>query len=721
MKIRWTLIAVLLLIAVVLSGCTAADDVNDPLANYGVDAVVPFPTKKPGNSTATPAPSPSPAPTDVVVSVTQGWQTELLPTPSQAASGSDYKQLARGNSGDAVRKLQSRLKELGYLTGSVDGSYGSQTETAVKRFQKAIGLTQTGVASTYLQERLFASNAPAYQASAVSATATPRPTSTPYVSSATANPYQELSYGSRGTNVLMLQNRLRALGYLNGSADGVFGSQTRQAIMKFEEAYGKPQTGIATEALLKVLYSDNARTYKEAFASATPAPTPYVSGNAGKYTLLSYGSKGEDVKRLQSRLVELGYLQSTVTGNYYNKTVEAVSKFQKAVGLSETGVATAAMQEILFSANAPRYSASGAVKPKPTASAGYTQLSYGSIGQPVAEMQARLIELGFLSGSADGYYYAQTVEAVKAFQAALGWSQTGVATSDMLAILFSSAAPDNGNNTSSPYNELTVGSSGTAVYALQARLVELGYASGTPSGSFGKATADVVKRFQAALGWEQTGVATIALQERLYAANAPAYSQQPATPVPTQKPVSTPVVMPDDTAPMAAYRTLQPGYSGADVAALQARLVDLGYAGGTPNGSYGDATAEAVVRFQMSIGLYLPESMGIASAALQEILFSPYAPLFVEGFTGEIVADTYEALEYGTSGEAVYKLKLRLAELGYLTEFLPGYEDIFDESTLFAITNIQYVMGVTETDGIATPELQAFLYSEYANSLKISY
>ena len=178
--------------------------------------------------------------------------------------------------------------------------------------------------------------------------------------------------------------------------------------------------------------------------------------------------------------------------------------------------------------------------------------------------------------------------------------------------------------------------------------------------------------------------------------------------------------MPDDNVPGVAYRTLQPGYSGMDVASLQTRLVDLGYASGTPNGSYGDATAEAVIRFQIAIGMYSPENMGIATASLQEILFSPYAPQFVENFMGNGAAESYEALEYGTSGEAVYKLKLRLAELGYLTEFLPGYEDIFDEHTLFAITNVQYIMGVIETDGIATPELQAFLYSEHANKLKIA-
>ena len=112
------------------------------------------------------------------------------------------------------------------------------------------------------------------------------------------------------------------------------------------------------------------------------------------------------MRRLQARLVELGYLQSTVTGNYMNKTVEAVSKFQKAIGLSETGVATASLQEVLFSSSAPRYNAS---TPTATPTTGYTQLSFGSTGQAVAEMQQRLIDLGYLSGIADGLYYQATV------------------------------------------------------------------------------------------------------------------------------------------------------------------------------------------------------------------------------------------------------------------------------------------------------------------------
>lgn len=697
-----------------LAGCGAGqDNVSDPLADFGVDAVVPFATK---DATMAPNASPSPSASAMapIATVTQGWQAEVVPTP--APTSATYAQLARGNTGDAVKKLQQRLKDLGYLTDSADGNFGTNTETAVKRFQQAIGLTQTGVASSYMQERLFASDAPRYSGGST-ATRTPSPTTATSTSkpTATASSSSSLSYGDSGTAVLALQNRLKSLGYLTGSVDGIYGAQTREAVMKFEQAYGRTQTGVATQAMQEVLYSDNARTYQQAFGSkATPTPTPSSTG----YTLLSYGSKGDAVKRLQSRLVELGYLQSTVTGNYMNKTVEAVSKFQKAIGLSETGVATASLQEILFSSSAPRYSAT---VPTPTPTSGRTQLSFGNTGQAVAEMQQRLIDLGYLSGSADGLYYQATVEAVKEFQRALGWTPTGIASTDVLAVLFSPAAPskESSSGTSSEYTQLSIGSQGTAVYALQSRLVALGYASGQPSssGSYGQATAEAVKRFQKALGWEQTGIATVELQQRLYAADAPVYvPEQTSTAVPTATPA--PVTTPAPTTGLTTYHVLQEGNSGADVAALQARLVELGYASGTANGTYGTMTTEAVIRFQAMIGFYSQTDMGVATVALQQILYSPFAPRYENRDASTL--NTYEALEYGSSGTAVYNLKARLQQLGYLSSSNPGYEDIFDENTLFAITNVQLALGVQETDGVATPELQAFLFSDAALALSIA-
>lgn len=51
-----------------------------------------------------------------------------------------------GSRGDEVRSIQKKLKELGYYSGSVDGIYGSNTQNAVKAFQRNCGLTVDGIA-----------------------------------------------------------------------------------------------------------------------------------------------------------------------------------------------------------------------------------------------------------------------------------------------------------------------------------------------------------------------------------------------------------------------------------------------------------------------------------------------------------------------------------------------------------------------------------------------
>ncbi len=51
-----------------------------------------------------------------------------------------------GSRGEEVRKIQQRLKNWGYYSGSVDGIYGTQTQSAVKYFQRKNGLTADGIA-----------------------------------------------------------------------------------------------------------------------------------------------------------------------------------------------------------------------------------------------------------------------------------------------------------------------------------------------------------------------------------------------------------------------------------------------------------------------------------------------------------------------------------------------------------------------------------------------
>ena len=59
-----------------------------------------------------------------------------------------------GSRGSEVSKIQTKLKNWGYYTGSVDGIYGSSTLSAVKKFQRKNGLTADGIAGKATLEKM---------------------------------------------------------------------------------------------------------------------------------------------------------------------------------------------------------------------------------------------------------------------------------------------------------------------------------------------------------------------------------------------------------------------------------------------------------------------------------------------------------------------------------------------------------------------------------------
>ncbi|MGN1443139.1 MAG: spore cortex-lytic enzyme [Acutalibacteraceae bacterium] len=66
---------------------------------------------------------------------------------SASEEGSTVYTLSKlGSRGEEVRKIQTKLKSLGYYKGSVDGIYGTETRNAVKSFQKNCGITVDGIA-----------------------------------------------------------------------------------------------------------------------------------------------------------------------------------------------------------------------------------------------------------------------------------------------------------------------------------------------------------------------------------------------------------------------------------------------------------------------------------------------------------------------------------------------------------------------------------------------
>lgn len=68
-------------------------------------------------------------------------------------------ELSKGSKGIWVKKLQKRLKNLGFYSKSIDGDYGKETVTAVEQFQQFNGLEVTGIASTDLQRLLYSNEA----------------------------------------------------------------------------------------------------------------------------------------------------------------------------------------------------------------------------------------------------------------------------------------------------------------------------------------------------------------------------------------------------------------------------------------------------------------------------------------------------------------------------------------------------------------------------------
>lgn len=151
-----------------------------------------------------------------------------------------------------------------------------------------------------------------------------------------------------------------------------------------------------------------------------------------------------------------------------------------------------------------------------SAASGYVfnnYLSPGSTGPDVTALQNILIQEGYLSAAATGYYGSQTEAAVIAFQAARGIDQLGVvgpATRAALNALGGSSGSSSANTASGGDgyqfdNPLDVGSTGQDVTELQQRLTTLGLYNGPVTGYYGSETQAAVEAFQSEHGLEQLG------------------------------------------------------------------------------------------------------------------------------------------------------------------------------------------------------------------------
>ena len=100
-------------------------------------------------------------------------------------------------------------------------------------------------------------------------------------------------------------------------------------------------------------------------ASITPVPTAVPTDTPAPTDVptrtLKKNSTGEDVKKLQQALIDLGYLNDAADGTFGANTQEAVIRFQAVNSLTADGLAGAKTQELLYSGSA--LSADQAPKP----------------------------------------------------------------------------------------------------------------------------------------------------------------------------------------------------------------------------------------------------------------------------------------------------------------------------------------------------------------------
>ncbi|HEY9799342.1 MAG TPA: peptidoglycan-binding protein [Leptolyngbyaceae cyanobacterium] len=340
-----------------------------------------------------------------------------------------------GSTGPEVANIQRCLKQLGFFNGPVNGRFASITRSAVINFQRNNRLTADGVVGAGTQRAL----------QRACRTATPG-----------GNIGSGLRLGSRGAAVTQLQQNLRRLGYFNGPNTGYFGSETQQAVIRFQRANRISTTGIVGSQTAQALINA-------------------LNGVGGEYPVLSEGSTGPAVTRLQQRLRQLGYFNANPTGSFRGITRDAVMAFQRSAGLPITGVVNAQTWNALDNVGLP----------------GRPNLST----QQVRDLQQRLRDLGYFNTNPTGTVGPMTRDAIIRFQREYGLTADGIADVQILQAV-NQAWEDRYANQQPTRDFLTVGDRGNNVRAVQQRLSELGFFNGSFDGYYDDYTRASVVAFQ---------------------------------------------------------------------------------------------------------------------------------------------------------------------------------------------------------------------------------
>lgn len=295
-------------------------------------------------------------------------------------------------------------------------------------------------------------------------------------------------------DMLAVDHRLYELGYRDGACNGVLDEITINALKNFQLVNGLDVTGEPDDPTVSRLLGDGAVSEKEYLMNISQSNTAQ--------DMLTNGSYGDRVSRLQRVLKSLGYFNGSSDGAYGAETQAAVYRFQLANGLQETGNADGAVFMRIYAED-------------PVTWREFLEKSCASVGDSganVRTLQIWLMHKGYFKGECTGRYGDGTQQAVKRFQADMQLESSGDLDMDTCSALYWDVEDLIGDE-----NAIRRGEAGTDVENFCHTLALLGYPA---HARFNMQTELALMQFQLVNKLNVNGVADVATQVRLYSGYA---------------------------------------------------------------------------------------------------------------------------------------------------------------------------------------------------------
>ena len=287
-----------------------------------------------------------------------------------------------------------------------------------------------------------------------------------------------------------IQEILTRRGYNTRGTEGIFGSGTRSAIRNWQQANNYEATGYLTEEQVAAINRQGRQADTGTGTTPPAGPTPAEIEDRLSLT------NAERV-RLQESLNALGYDTRGTGGVFGPGTRTAIRNWQRANDLEETGYLT---QEQVAAINRQAGQARTGATPA------QVEDRLNLTGAERSQIQEDLTRLGYDTRGTDGVFGPGTRTAIRNWQRAQNFEETGYLSQEQLEVLAQQARQQAGVAPQDPASaEAQLNLARTDRLSIEQRLAYLGFPPGPEDGFFDSQTRRAIENYQASRGLPATG------------------------------------------------------------------------------------------------------------------------------------------------------------------------------------------------------------------------